>query len=111
MKLKSKVFATFLLFSFVNIAAAQDSKEPVVLGGSTMQSSAQTNGTESAVKQAISIGFNYVHASYCLAVVGLYYFVGTDGSVWWTADAIAIAELAPACQTGNLVGFRVTNVT
>jgi hypothetical protein len=105
----STLLAAFLLFSSVGVAAAQNSKEPVVLGGSNMQSSAQTNSTEAAVTQAISIGFNYVHATYCLGAGGFYYFVAQEGSVWWTADPIALIALAPACQTGNLVGFRVIN--
>ena len=102
----STLLAAFLLFSSVGVAAAQNS-ETVVLGGSNMQSSAQTNGTEAAV--AISIGFNYVHATYCLGAAGFYYFVAQEGSVWWTNDPIALIALAPACQTGNLVGFRVIN--
>ena len=102
----STLLAAFLLFSSVGVAAAQNS-ETVVLGGSNMQSSAQTNGTEAAT---LSIGFNYVHANYCLgAAGGFYYFVAQEGSIWWTADPIALIALAPACQTGNLVGFRVIN--
>jgi len=98
-----------LLLGSVSIAAAQNGKEPVVLGGSNMQSGAQTNGTEPAVTQAISIGFNYVHAFYCLGAAGFYYFVAQEGSVWWTTDTATLIGLAPACQTGNLVGFRVIN--
>ena len=102
------LLAAFLLFSSVGVAAAQNS-ETVVLGGSNMQSqsSAQTNGTEA--NATISIGFNYVHATYCLGAAGFYYFVAQEGSVWWTADPIALIALAPACQSGNLVGFRVIN--
>jgi len=105
MVVRSTLLAAFLLFSSVGVAAAQNS-ETVVLGGSNMQSSAQTNGTEAAT---LSIGFNYVHANYCLGAAGVYYFVAQEGSTWWTTDVIALIGLAPACQTGNLVGFRVIN--
>jgi hypothetical protein len=102
------MFAMVLFFSSVSIVAAQDSKEPVVLGGSNMQSSVQTNDTE-AVTQAIFIGLNYVHPAYCTGAGGVFYLVAQEGSVWWTTDASVLIGLAPACQTGNYVVFHVVN--
>jgi len=107
MIVKSSALAILLFFGSLGVAAAQKAGEPVPLGGSYMQSGA--NGTESPVTQAIVIGFNYAHAYYCVGSGGFYYFIALEGTVWFTTDTTALIGLAPACQTGNLVAFRVIN--
>lgn len=62
---------------------------------------------------AAATGWNYVHANACLAffdgVNTWLYIYPSEGGVLWTGDLGAQTTIAPACQTGNLLGFYTVN--
>jgi hypothetical protein len=103
--IKSIVLAVILLLGSLGIAAAQSSEPHGTLGHG------QPN-EDGPITQAIVIGFNFYHASYCTTPTpGLFIFVAReDNSAWFTADVATMALLTPACQTGNFVGIHVTNI-
>ena len=102
---KSIVLAVILFLGSLGVAGAQSS-EPIALGGSQTADKASTS-TTGPITEAVVLGWNYVHAAGCTGVGGFFYLVAQEGSFWFTSDVSALIGLAPACQTGNLVGFHV----
>ena len=73
-------------------------------------SSAAALTKEAVVANAV-VGWNYVHAANCAtywdgATTWLYVYP-QEGGVWLTADLSFQTTIAPACQTGNWLGFNV----
>ena len=83
--------------------------------GSLAVADAQSGGyqgtTKSETGTEISLGWNYVHATYCMDFSGYLYVVAADGSYYFTNNASDIATLTPACQTGNWIAFNVISLT
>jgi hypothetical protein len=105
MIVKSIALAMMLFFGALGVARAQ-SPEPTALGGS-QTASTSTKSTTGPITEAVVFGWNYVHAAVCYGAGGYFYLIAQEGSVWFTNDVTTLIGLAPACQTGNFVGFHV----
>lgn len=75
-------------------------------GGGMSSAAALTN--EAVVANAV-VGWNYVHAAYCVtywdgATAWLYVYP-QEGGLWYTANLSFQSLIAPACQTGNWLAF------
>ena len=66
-------------------------------------------------RQALTVGWNLVHAALCFGSVDANgtpvtaLIAQEDGTTWFTAAPNAAMIIAAACQTGNTVGFNVIN--
>lgn len=95
MIIKSALLAAILCFGSVTVAGAQMSNPSgeVVSGSQPVTS--------------VLLGWNYIHPAACTGINGYYYIIAAEGGYWFTNDSAALIGLAPACQTGNWVGFHV----
>ena len=76
-----------------------------VIGAQSKPTEPVTNGMEAVTSAAV--GWNYVRASNCTGINGYFYLVDTNGGIWFSNDTNVLIALAPACQSGNWIGFHV----
>jgi hypothetical protein len=66
---------------------------------------------QAGIHQEFVTGWNFIHPENCNSFYynGYFYVVvgALEGGVIWTTDPNAQIALAPACQTGNWLGFYV----
>ena len=117
MRIKSIIVVLLASLSVVAHAHAQ-TKTDTLTDAKTGNTAGNTSGSSRATsvdqpQAAVAVGWNYYHAAACQAYYdGTFhwlYVITVEGPVFSTpvqADHIA---LAPACQSGNLVGVYVTS--
>ena len=102
MIIKSTLLAVIVFLSSLAVAEAE-----VMVKGPEM-----VNGADETTA-AVTTGWNFVHAAACSeffdGTTGWFYFLGLDGSFWFTNNLYFQNALTPACQTGNLTAFHVFN--
>lgn len=70
--------------------------------------SALTNGGQKPnVTNNTSVGWNYVHATYCVAYNGYLTVYPQEGGYWTTSYGLFQNTLEPECALGNWVAFYV----
>jgi hypothetical protein len=109
MSIKRVGLALIASLSLIGTPYAQTPQSAPSGGGGSSRSTANAD----AVATAVTVGWNYVHATNCLQLWdGTYnwlYVYPAEGGVRSTASPAAQTVLAPACQTGNWVAFYVYN--
>jgi len=97
----------------------------IVFLGSLSLVEAQTNGSETVnegelradqppTANAVAGAWNYFHVTNCYTDGGAIYVFPAESSVvsvLFTTNPLFIATIAPACQTGNVMGVFVTSVS
>lgn len=111
---------------FLSLTAAQGKAaggaqaKDVTLSSQSVAGSIATNGSVLggsglATGNSAPLGWNYVHATSCQfywdGATSWIYIFPKEGGYWFTAYPPWMNMLAPACQTGNWVGFYVTNAS
>ena len=101
---KSTVLAVILFFGVLSVAMAQ-SKGSEVVGEGELRSGEFTT-------EAVT-GWNFVHATNCYTDGTTFFVFPPEPSVnsIFTSNPLYISLLAPACQTGNVIGVFVTSVS